>query len=62
MKGLISTHKDALEKYTDLDLPTIEKVTYLHDFDREVQYVTPDPAIATSDADNVQMPDLGISH
>lgn len=39
MKSLIETHKEAIKKYTNLDLPTIEKVTYLHDFDREVQYV-----------------------
>ncbi|TWU72272.1 hypothetical protein ED733_002598 [Metarhizium rileyi] len=29
MKGLIEEHKEALEKYTDLDLPSIEKITYL---------------------------------
>lgn len=41
MKTLIGTHKEAIQKYTNLDLPTIEKATYLHDFDREVQYVVP---------------------
>jgi hypothetical protein len=41
MKGLINSHKEAIKKYTDLDLPAIERVTYLHDFDREVQYVLP---------------------
>ncbi|KHO01462.1 hydrolase, alpha/beta fold family [Metarhizium album ARSEF 1941] len=40
MRNLITTHKEALKKYTDLDLPTVEKVTYLHDFDREVQCPT----------------------
>lgn len=39
MKNLVSTHKEALKKYTDLDLPSLEKVTYLYDFDREVQCV-----------------------
>lgn len=39
MKGLITTHKKELERYTDLDLTAIERITYLHDFDREVQYV-----------------------
>ncbi|KAG8422385.1 hypothetical protein J3459_010434 [Metarhizium acridum] len=40
MKNLISTHKEALKKYTDLDLASLEKVTYLYDFDREVQCPT----------------------
>ncbi|QLI65538.1 uncharacterized protein G6M90_00g003590 [Metarhizium brunneum] len=40
MKNLVSTHKEALKKYTDLDLPSLEKVTYLYDFDREVQCPT----------------------
>ncbi|KAG5933145.1 hypothetical protein E4U53_001078 [Claviceps sorghi] len=40
LKGLILTHKDALKKYSTLDLPAIEKVTYLHEFDREVQCPT----------------------
>lgn len=39
MKALINSHKDSLEKFTNLDLPEINKVTYLHEFDREVQYV-----------------------
>lgn len=40
MKGLIDTHKE-LEQYTSLDMTTIDKITYLHDFDREVQCVVP---------------------
>lgn len=38
MKQLITTHKSELETYTDLDLTAIDRITYLHDFDREVQY------------------------
>lgn len=30
-------HKDAVLKYTKLDYDAIQKVTYLHEFDREVQ-------------------------
>ncbi|KAG6039878.1 hypothetical protein E4U41_001878 [Claviceps citrina] len=40
LKSLINTHKDALKKYSTLDLPAIEKITYLHEFDREVQCPT----------------------
>ncbi|POR34299.1 Putative esterase [Tolypocladium paradoxum] len=40
MKGLITTHKKELEHYTDLDLTAVERITYLHDFDREVQCPT----------------------
>lgn len=39
MKKLITTHKDAVLKHTNLDFDNIQKVTYLHEFDREVQYV-----------------------
>ncbi len=39
MKQLISGHKTEIETFTDLDLAAVEKVTYLHEFDREVQYV-----------------------
>ena len=39
MKQLAMTHRKELETYTDLDLTAIDKITYLHDFDREVQYV-----------------------
>lgn len=41
MKALIANHKKELEQYTDLDMQAIENVTYLHEFDREVQYVPP---------------------
>ncbi|KAG5994718.1 hypothetical protein E4U52_000841 [Claviceps spartinae] len=37
LKSLILTHKDTLKKHSKLDLPAIEKVTYIHEFDREVQ-------------------------
>ncbi|KAG6009672.1 hypothetical protein E4U21_001736 [Claviceps maximensis] len=37
LKSLILTHKDALKKHSNLDLDAIDKVTYIHEFDREVQ-------------------------
>ncbi len=37
MKQLIANHKKELTEHTNLDLEAIQKVTYLHDFDREVQ-------------------------
>ena len=37
MKKLITTHKDAVSKFTNLDYDRIQKVTFLHEFDREVQ-------------------------
>lgn len=40
MKKLISTHRDAVEKYTKLDYDQIQRITRLHEFDREVQTVT----------------------
>ncbi|KAK4242489.1 Alpha/Beta hydrolase protein [Achaetomium macrosporum] len=40
MKRLINTHKDAVLKHTNLNFDQIQNVTYLHEFDREVQTVT----------------------
>ncbi|KAL2136798.1 hypothetical protein VTI74DRAFT_1450 [Chaetomium olivicolor] len=40
MKRLINTHKDAVLKHTNLNFDRIQKVTFLHEFDREVQTVT----------------------
>ncbi|SPQ21951.1 89b5dc8d-18be-4aca-8569-8b15292d1f69 [Thermothielavioides terrestris] len=40
MKKLINMHKDTVLKHTNLDFDRIQKVTYLHEFDREVQTVT----------------------
>ncbi|TQV93568.1 hypothetical protein V2A60_010035 [Cordyceps javanica] len=40
MKQLIVTHKEEIKEHTNLDLEAIERVTYLHDFDREVQCPT----------------------
>ncbi|KAH6626090.1 Alpha/Beta hydrolase protein [Chaetomium sp. MPI-SDFR-AT-0129] len=40
MKKLIAMHKDAVLTHTNLDYDSIQKVTYLHEFDREVQTVT----------------------
>lgn len=38
MKKLISSHKDAVLQHTKLDYDHIQNnVTYLHEFDREVQ-------------------------
>ena len=39
MKQLIETHKTELAKFTNLDLESMQKVTYLNEFDRAVQYV-----------------------
>jgi len=38
MKRLISRHKDAVLEHTNLDYDRILKITYLYEFDREVQY------------------------
>ncbi len=37
MKKLINTHKEAVLQHTNLNYDRIQKVTYLHEFDREVQ-------------------------
>jgi len=37
MKKLISSHKESVEKYTSLNLERIQNLTYLYEFDREVQ-------------------------
>lgn len=37
MKKLAQTHKTEIEKFTDLKLEKIEKLTFLYEFDREVQ-------------------------
>ncbi|KAK1756886.1 Alpha/Beta hydrolase protein [Echria macrotheca] len=40
MKRLISLHKEAVLKHTELDFDRIQNVTYLYEFDREVQTVS----------------------
>ncbi|KAL2760778.1 hypothetical protein ACRALDRAFT_2039341 [Sodiomyces alcalophilus JCM 7366] len=40
MKQLVLGHKDSLSKYTQLNFNRIENVTYLYEFDREVQCPT----------------------
>ncbi|AEO62550.1 uncharacterized protein THITE_2106857 [Thermothielavioides terrestris NRRL 8126] len=40
MKKLINMHKDTVLKHTNLNFDRIQNVTYLHEFDREVQTVT----------------------
>ncbi|TLS30387.1 hypothetical protein PpBr36_02441 [Pyricularia pennisetigena] len=37
LKRLIAKHKESLLKHSNLDFDVIEKVTYLHEFDRAVQ-------------------------
>lgn len=37
MRKLILRHKDAVLKHTQLDFDAIQNVTYLHEFDRQVQ-------------------------
>lgn len=37
MRKLADTHAEEIRKYTDFDLEKIEKMTYLWEFDREVQ-------------------------
>jgi Predicted hydrolase of the alpha/beta-hydrolase fold len=39
MKRLMDLHKDEIIKYTNLNFDRIQNITYLHEFDREVQYV-----------------------
>ncbi|KAK5660130.1 hypothetical protein OQA88_13599 [Cercophora sp. LCS_1] len=40
MKKLIARHKDAVLQHTKLDFDRIQNLTYLYEFDREVQTVT----------------------
>lgn len=40
MKQLVSDHKEPIQKFTKLDYSRIQKVTYLYEFDREVQCPT----------------------
>ncbi|KAH0444952.1 alpha beta fold family [Colletotrichum camelliae] len=40
MKQLINGHREAMEKYTKLDLERLNNVTYLDEFDREVQCIS----------------------
>ncbi len=37
MKTLIGLHKESILRFTDLDFDRIQKVTFLYEFDREVQ-------------------------
>jgi hypothetical protein len=39
MKQLIALHRKELEEFSNLDLDAVMKITYLHEFDREIQYV-----------------------
>ncbi|KXX75280.1 Medium-chain fatty acid ethyl ester synthase/esterase 1 [Madurella mycetomatis] len=40
MKKLISMHRDSVLSHTNLNFDRIQEITYLHEFDREVQTVT----------------------
>ncbi|VUC24654.1 unnamed protein product [Clonostachys rosea] len=40
MKQLIENHKKEITEFTDLDVKAIENVTYLHEFDRQIQCPT----------------------
>ncbi|KAK5993422.1 Monoacylglycerol lipase [Cladobotryum mycophilum] len=40
MKQLVETHRKELKQFTNLDLDSIDKITYLFEFDREVQCPT----------------------
>lgn len=40
MKKLVANHKETVLKYTKLDYDRIQNITYLNEFDREVQTVT----------------------
>jgi len=37
MKELIKRHQNEIEKYTALDYNRLQSITYLYEFDREVQ-------------------------
>ena len=39
MKKLVTLHRDAVLQHTHLDFDRIQQLTYLYEFDREVQYV-----------------------
>ncbi len=39
MRALLDKHKDSIIRFTDLDFERIRKITYLYEFDREVQCV-----------------------
>ena len=41
MKELIRRHQEAIEKHTPLDYNRLQNITYLFEFDREIQYVNP---------------------
>jgi hypothetical protein len=45
MKRLIDNHHEELKKFTNLDFEAVKKVTYLNEFDREVQYVYSAPCV-----------------
>lgn len=39
MKELVNNHKEAIEVHTPLDYSRLQKITYLFEFDREIQSV-----------------------
>lgn len=41
MRELARTHRKAIETYTQLDYQRLQNITYLYEFDRELQSVSP---------------------
>lgn len=41
MKELVKTHRKAIETHTQLDYQRLASITYLYEFDRELQLVSP---------------------
>ena len=39
MKQLIKNHQKEIEAYTQLDYERLQRITYLYEFDREIQLV-----------------------
>lgn len=37
MRQLIESHKDAIIRHTNLDYDRVQEITYIYEFDREVQ-------------------------
>lgn len=52
MKKLINSHKESLVNSSKLDFDKIDRLTYLYEFDRAVQYVTQSRRISLDPAAN----------
>ena len=64
MKQLVARHKKELQMFTAVDVPAVERATYLHEFDRAVQYANERTRFEPMPhADQlVKVPALGLSH